>query len=71
MKTISDIKNNALKLNLKNLELCLKMLIEISSGCISPEFFKLQNLTNITAWDLYAKGYFNIQDGVLTCLQTA
>ena len=27
-----------------------------------PEFFQLQNLTNITAWEYFAKGYFNIQD---------
>lgn len=26
------------------------------------EFFKLQNLTNITAWEYYGKGYFNVQD---------
>lgn len=31
-------------------------------GKYLSEFFKLQNLTNITAWDLYTKGYFNIQD---------
>jgi len=32
------------------------------SGKYLPEFFKLQNLTNITAWEYYGKGYFNIQD---------
>jgi 16S rRNA (cytosine967-C5)-methyltransferase len=27
-----------------------------------PEFFKLQNLTNITSWEYFTRGYFNIQD---------
>jgi 16S rRNA (cytosine967-C5)-methyltransferase len=31
-------------------------------GIYNPEFFQLQNLTNITAWEYFAKGYFNIQD---------
>ncbi|RPI75762.1 MAG: 16S rRNA (cytosine(967)-C(5))-methyltransferase RsmB [Ignavibacteriales bacterium] len=31
-------------------------------GKYLDEFFKLQNLTNITAWEYYGKGYFNIQD---------
>ncbi|MEO8399597.1 MAG: SAM-dependent methyltransferase, partial [Ignavibacteriaceae bacterium] len=31
-------------------------------GKYLPEFFKLQNLTNITGWEYFAEGYFNIQD---------
>lgn len=31
-------------------------------GIYNPEFFQLQNLTNITAWEYFTKGYFNIQD---------
>jgi len=31
-------------------------------GKYLSEFLKLQNLTNITAWEYFAKGYFNIQD---------
>lgn len=31
-------------------------------GKYNPEFFQLQNLTNITAWEYFKKGYFNIQD---------
>jgi 16S rRNA (cytosine967-C5)-methyltransferase len=36
--------------------------LKYSAGSYLPEFFKLQNLTNITAWEYFAKGYFNIQD---------
>ncbi|MCW8998472.1 MAG: RsmB/NOP family class I SAM-dependent RNA methyltransferase, partial [Kangiellaceae bacterium] len=31
-------------------------------GAYLPEFFKLLNLTNITAWEYFVRGYFNIQD---------
>ena len=31
-------------------------------GVYLPEFFKLLNLTNITAWEYFVRGYFNIQD---------
>lgn len=31
-------------------------------GKFLEEFVQLQNLTNISAWDYFAKGYFNIQD---------
>ena len=31
-------------------------------GKYLPEFFQLLNLTNITSWEYYQKGYFNIQD---------
>ena len=36
--------------------------LKYHQGTYLPEFFKLLNLTNITAWEYYAKGYFNIQD---------
>ena len=36
--------------------------LRFNAGKYLPEFFKLQNLTNITAWEYYARGYFNIQD---------
>jgi 16S rRNA (cytosine967-C5)-methyltransferase len=36
--------------------------LKYRQGIYLPEFFKLQNLTNITAWEYFAKGYFNIQD---------
>ena len=36
--------------------------LRYNPGKYLPEFFKLQNLTNITAWEYFGKGYFNIQD---------
>ncbi len=36
--------------------------LKYTPGKYLPEFFKLLNLTNITAWEYYQKGYFNIQD---------
>jgi len=36
--------------------------LKFSQGNYLPEFFKLQNLTNITGWEYFTKGYFNIQD---------
>ena len=36
--------------------------LKFSQGKYLPEFFQLQNLTNITAWEYYNKGYFNVQD---------
>ena len=36
--------------------------LRYSAGKFLPEFFKLQNLTNITAWEYFVRGYFNIQD---------
>ncbi|MCZ6704105.1 MAG: 16S rRNA (cytosine(967)-C(5))-methyltransferase RsmB [Ignavibacteria bacterium] len=32
------------------------------TGSYLSEFFKLLNLTNITAWEYFVRGYFNIQD---------
>ncbi len=36
--------------------------LKYKAGKYLPEFFQLLNLTNITAWDYFTKGYFNIQD---------
>lgn len=36
--------------------------LRYNNGKYLPEFFKLHNLTNITAWEYFANGYFNIQD---------
>jgi len=36
--------------------------LRYNNGKYLPEFFKLQNLTNITAWENFGKGHFNIQD---------
>jgi 16S rRNA (cytosine967-C5)-methyltransferase len=36
--------------------------LRYNPGSFLPEFFKLKNLTNITAWEYFTRGYFNIQD---------
>ncbi|MCZ6703036.1 MAG: 16S rRNA (cytosine(967)-C(5))-methyltransferase RsmB [Ignavibacteria bacterium] len=36
--------------------------LKYKTGRYLPEFYKLQNLTNITSWEYFVKGYFNIQD---------
>ncbi|MDP2302866.1 MAG: 16S rRNA (cytosine(967)-C(5))-methyltransferase RsmB [Ignavibacteria bacterium] len=36
--------------------------LKFSLGKYLPEFFKLQNLSNITQWQYFIEGYFNIQD---------
>jgi 16S rRNA (cytosine967-C5)-methyltransferase len=36
--------------------------LRYNAGRYLPEFFKLQNLTNITSWEYFTRGYFNIQD---------
>jgi 16S rRNA (cytosine967-C5)-methyltransferase len=36
--------------------------LKYTQGKYIPEFFKLHNLTNITAWEYFTEGYFYIQD---------
>ena len=36
--------------------------LKYKTGKYLPDFFQLLNLTNITAWEYFSKGYFNIQD---------
>jgi len=36
--------------------------LRYNAGRYLPEFFKLKNLTNITSWEYFTRGYFNIQD---------
>jgi 16S rRNA (cytosine967-C5)-methyltransferase len=36
--------------------------LRYTQGKYIPEFFKLHNLTNITAWEYFTEGYFYIQD---------
>lgn len=49
-----------------NKEEIKKLLNEVDLGFTETEyldqFIRLKNLTNITAWDYFAKGYFTIQD---------
>ncbi len=62
-KPFLTLKINALKTNPDEFKQLLnKVNLRYNPGRYLPEFFKLQNLTNITAWEYYANGYFNIQD---------
>ena len=62
-KPFLTLKINALKTNPDEFKQLLnKVNLRFRPGRYLPEFFKLQNLTNITAWGYYSEGYFNIQD---------
>jgi len=62
-KPFLTLKINALKTNPDEFKQLLnKVNLRFRPGRYLPEFFKLQNLTNITAWEYYSEGYFNIQD---------
>jgi 16S rRNA (cytosine967-C5)-methyltransferase len=62
-KPFLTLKINALKTNPEEFrQLLNKVNLRFRAGRYLPEFFKLQNLTNITAWEYYSEGYFNIQD---------
>ncbi len=62
-KPFLTLKINALKTNPDEFrQLLNKVNLRFKPGRYLPEFFKLQNLTNITAWEYYTEGYFNIQD---------
>ncbi|MFA3782508.1 16S rRNA (cytosine(967)-C(5))-methyltransferase RsmB [Melioribacteraceae bacterium 4301-Me] len=54
---------NTIKTNDEELKSLLqKVDLKYNEGKFSKNFFKLTNLTNITAWEYYAKGFFTIQD---------
>jgi 16S rRNA (cytosine967-C5)-methyltransferase len=62
-KPFLTLRINALKTKPEEFKKLLESVhLKYRQGAYLPEFFKLQNLTNITAWELYGKGYFNIQD---------
>ncbi|NWF50200.1 MAG: 16S rRNA (cytosine(967)-C(5))-methyltransferase RsmB [Ignavibacteriaceae bacterium] len=62
-KPYLTLRMNALKTNPEEFKVLLGSVnLKYLTGKYLPEFFQLQNLTNITAWEYYAKGYFNIQD---------
>ena len=62
-KPFLTLKVNTLKVNPEEFKSLLDSVnLKYLSGKYLPEFFKLMNLTNITAWEFYQKGYFNIQD---------
>jgi 16S rRNA (cytosine967-C5)-methyltransferase len=62
-KPYLTLKINALKVQPEKFKSLLNSVnLKYTTGKYLPEFFKLQNLTNITAWEYFAQGYFNIQD---------
>lgn len=62
-KPYLTLRINALKTSAEEFKKLLESVnLKYRQGNYLPEFFKLQNLTNITAWEYYPKGYFNIQD---------
>lgn len=62
-KPFLTLKINSVKTNPQEFKSLLDSVnLRYIPGKYLPEFFKLQNLTNITAWEVYAKGYFNVQD---------
>ncbi|MGB5286927.1 MAG: 16S rRNA (cytosine(967)-C(5))-methyltransferase RsmB [Ignavibacteriaceae bacterium] len=62
-KPYLTLRINALKTKPEEFKTLLENVnLKYHQGTYLPEFFKLLNLTNITAWEYYAKGYFNIQD---------
>ncbi len=62
-KPYLTLKINTIKTNPEEFKKLLNSVnLKFNQGKYLPEFFKLQNLTNITAWEYYGEGYFNIQD---------
>ena len=62
-KPYLTLKINAIKTNPEEFKGLLNSVnLKFEQGKYLPEFFQLQNLTNITAWEYFAEGYFNIQD---------
>ena len=62
-KPYLTLRINAIKTNPQEFKSLLeKVNLKYRPGKFLNEFVQLQNLTNITAWDYYQKGFFNIQD---------
>ena len=62
-KPYLTLKVNAIKTTPDDFKYLLNSVnLKFKPGRYLPEFFQLQNLTNITAWEYFGKGYFNIQD---------
>jgi 16S rRNA (cytosine967-C5)-methyltransferase len=62
-KPYLTLKINALKTTPEEFKHLLNSVnLKFNQGKYLPEFFQLQNLTNITAWDYFIQGYFNVQD---------
>lgn len=62
-KPFLTLKMNLTKVNHEEFKALLNSVnLRFIQGKYLPDFFKLQNLTNITAWEYYANGYFDVQD---------
>lgn len=62
-KPFLTLRINSIKTNHEEfLKLLDSVNLKYRVGKYNQDFVQLQNLTNITAWEYFAKGYFNIQD---------
>lgn len=62
-KPYLTLRVNAIKTDIPGFKSLLEQVnLKYRPGKFLEEFVQLQNLTNITAWEYYQKGYFNIQD---------
>lgn len=62
-KPYLTLKINTIKTKTEDFKKLLNTVnLKYTQGKYIPEFFQLQNLTNITAWEYYKEGFFNIQD---------
>lgn len=62
-KPYLTLRINAIKTNAEEFKHLLESVnLKYRPGKYLNEFVQLQNLTNITAWEYFGKGYFNIQD---------
>ena len=62
-KPFLTLKVNNLKVEQDEFKELLKSVnLDFYQGKYLPEFFILKNLSNITSWEYFSKGYFNIQD---------
>ena len=62
-KPVHTLKINLNKTSPKEFKELLRTVgLRYIQGRYLDDFFKLQNLTNITSWEYFAKGYFDIQD---------
>ena len=62
-KPFLTLKVNNLKVEQDEFKELLKSVnLDYCQGKYLPEFFILKNLSNITSWEYFGKGYFSIQD---------
>lgn len=62
-KPFLTLKLNAIKVQREEFKSLLNSVnLKYLQGKYLQDFFKLQNLTNITAWEYYNNGYFDVQD---------